>query len=274
MANEKNLELNEKRINCVIRSLALTANHVGLADGKFDEKEKEEIKKSKSILSNLDSLFYMDKEDINEDQMRARISDEIHLIASASYDSVVILDKLKKQFEVAKTLTKYPKIVEKDWGGTADYNKDVRTYTSREELQKIIKVENLDVDEDDCKSEDGFDLDQFHNLVLAELSDPFALELSNLLGVFGCSIAAASGGLLGFGKKRSKVETQAIYDIEKSWGGSERSANNTMMFYDIRSEAKTHHQKHHFVNTLISHFEKCCKSHVSKMDPFEKGCRK
>jgi len=242
MANKKDLELNEKRINCAIRSFALTANYVGLADGEFDEKEKDEAKNSTAIFSNWDSLFYMDEEDIDEDQMRSRISEEIGSIASSDDGPAAMLDELKKQFEIAKTLTKYPEIVEKDRGGTADYEKDVSTYTSRGALKKIIKTENLEVDEDDCKSEDGFDLDHFHNLVLAELSDPFASELRHLLCIFGCSIAAASGGFMGFGKMRSKKEVQAIYDIVKSWGYenneemSELSADNLMLFYDHRAK--------------------------------------
>ena len=40
MSRKENIDLNEKRMNCAIRSFALTANYVGLADGKFDEKEK------------------------------------------------------------------------------------------------------------------------------------------------------------------------------------------------------------------------------------------
>lgn len=236
MPSKKDLELNEKRINCAIRSFALTANYVGLADGNFDEKEKEQAKNATAIFSNWDALFYMDEEDIDDDQMRARISNEIDSIANSDVSSAAILDELKKQFENGKTLTKYPEILSKDWGGTADYDKDVSTYTNRDALHKIIKTENLEVDEDVCKSEDGFDLDQFHNLVLNELSDPFPLELSNVLCIFGCSIAEASGGFLGFGKKRSKAEVQAIYDIEKSWGGCEESADTTMMVYDIRAK--------------------------------------
>ena len=235
MAAQQNLELNEKRMDCVIRSLALTGNYVGLADGKFDEKEKEEAKKATSVFSNWDALFYMDKGDINEDQLRARILEEIDSIASSADGSAAMLDELKKQFKIAKTLNKYPEILEKDWGGTADYShQPVSTYTSRDALKKIIKAESLEVDEDVCKGEDGFDLDQFHNLVVGELSDPFSLELSNVLCIFGCSIAEASGGIMGFGKKRSKVEVQAIYDIEESWGGSEGSADSAMMFYDMR----------------------------------------
>jgi hypothetical protein len=242
MPRKKDLELNEKRINCAIRCFALTANYIGLADGKFDEKEKEEAKQSTAIFSNWDSLFYMDKEDVDENQIRSKIEGEIDLIANSKDGAVVMLDELKKQFEIAKTLTKYPKIVDKNRGGTADYEKDVSTYTSREELQKIIKAENLDIDEDDCNSEDGFDLDHFHNLVLAELSDPFASELRHLLCIFGCCIAAASGGFMGFGKMRSKKEVQAIYDIVKAWGYenndamSESAADNLMMFYDHRAE--------------------------------------
>ena len=133
MAKKKDLELNEKRINCAIRSFALTANYVGLADGKFDEKEIEEAKKATVIFSNWNSLFYKDREDIDEDQLRSRISEEIGSIASSDDGPAAMLDELKKQFEIAKTLTKYPEIVEKDRGGTADYEKDVSTYTSGSE---------------------------------------------------------------------------------------------------------------------------------------------
>lgn len=237
MSRKANIDLNEKRMNCAIRSFSLTANYVGLADGKFDEKEKEEAKNATAIFSNWDSLFYMDKEDIDEDQLRARISEEIVSIADSGDSSTTMLDELKQQFEVAKTLTKYPELLDKAWGGTADYEKDVSTYASRDALKKIIKAESLEVDEEDCKSEDGFDLDQFHGLVVGELSDPFSLELGNVLCIFGCSIAAASGGFMGIGKMRSNSEVQAIYDIEKSWGGSESSADYTMMFYDMRAKA-------------------------------------
>lgn len=233
MASKKDLELNEKRKICAIRSCGLTANYVGLADGKFDEKEKEQAQSSTCVFFNWNSLFYMDEEDDIDEQMRAGISNEINSIANSDVSPAAILDELKKQLEIAKTLNKYSQIVDKDWGGTADWDKDVSTYTSRNELRKIMKAEKLEVKEDDCKSEDGFDLDRFHNLVIGELSDPFAPELGTLLLAFGCSIAEASGGFLGFGKKRSKLEVQAIYDIEKAWG-TDGNADLAMMVYDVQ----------------------------------------
>jgi len=148
MAKKQDLGISEKRMDCVIRSIALTGNYVGLADGKFDEKEIEEAKKATAIFSNWNSLFYKDREDIDEDQLRSRISEEIDSIHSSGEGSAAILDELKKQFEIAKTLNKYPEILDKYYGGNADFDEDddVSTFTSRNELKKIIKAEDLEVD--------------------------------------------------------------------------------------------------------------------------------
>jgi len=43
---EKDKSLNEQRLDCVIKSMALTAHYIGGADKNFDQKKKSKLKRS------------------------------------------------------------------------------------------------------------------------------------------------------------------------------------------------------------------------------------
>ena len=47
---KKDKSLNEQRLGCVIKSMALTAHYIGGADNNFDQKEKEQAKEISLLL--------------------------------------------------------------------------------------------------------------------------------------------------------------------------------------------------------------------------------
>ena len=64
---KKDKSLNTQRLDCVIKSMALTAHYIGGADQNFDQKEKEQAREISLLLTNWSSLFYTNKnEELNE----------------------------------------------------------------------------------------------------------------------------------------------------------------------------------------------------------------
>ena len=54
---KKDKSLNEQRLDCVIKSMALTAHYIGGADKNFDQKEKEQAKDISLLLTNWGFTF-------------------------------------------------------------------------------------------------------------------------------------------------------------------------------------------------------------------------
>ena len=54
---KKDKSLDERRLDCVIKSMALTAHYIGGADQNLDQKEKEQAKEISLLLTSWGSFF-------------------------------------------------------------------------------------------------------------------------------------------------------------------------------------------------------------------------
>jgi len=203
---KKDKSLNEQRLDCVIKSMALTAHYIGGADKNFDQKEKEQAKEISLLLTSWNSLFYTNEnEELDENQetqLSMKLKEAIDGLVDMTSDRLEIMSKVKEQYEFATTLAKYkPEDLEKmNW----------------EKLIKIIKAESLDVDHKQ------FDVDDEGRRYLilevdSELNEPFSDHLRFLLAHYGTYIALVSGGSFNY-KKISKTEINSIQEIEIAWG--------------------------------------------------------
>jgi len=213
---QKDQSLNEQRLDCVIKSVALTAHYVGGADGNFDQQEKEQAEEIDLLLTSWSSLFYTNEneelDENQESQLSTKLKEAIDGLVDLTSNRLEIMSKLKEQYEFATTLAKYE---------SEDLEK-----MNWEKLIKIIKAEGLDIDHRQ------FDIDEAGRQYLMlevdnELDEPFSDHLRILLAHYGTYIALVSRGSFNY-KKISKAEINAIRDIEIAWGGSEFSASSIM----------------------------------------------
>ena len=145
-----------------------------------------------------------------ESQLSMKLKEAINGLVGLTSNRLEVMSKLKEQYGFATTLAKYkPEDLEKmNW----------------EKLIKIINAESLDVDHKQ------FDVDDEGRRYLilevdSELNEPFSDHLRFLLAHYGTYIALVSRGSFNY-KKISKVEINAIQEIEIAWGGSELSASS------------------------------------------------
>ena len=225
---KKDKSLNEQRLDCVIKSMALIAHYIGGADKNFDQKEKEQAKDIGLLLTSWNSLFYTNEnEELDENQetqLSIKLKKAIDGLVNMASDRSEIMSKVKEQYGFAATLAKYKfQELEK---------------MSFEKLIQLIKAEELDIDHRQ------FDVDDEGRQYLmlevdSELDEPFSDHLRGLLAHYGTYIAMASGGSFNY-KKISKVEINSIQEIEIAWGGSELSASSIMghsrKLYKIREQ--------------------------------------
>ena len=213
---KKDKSLNEQRLDCVIKSMALTAQYIGGADQNFDQKEKEQAEEISLLLTSWGSLFYTNKnEELDENQeteLSMKLKKAIDGLVDMTSDRLEIMSKVKEQYEFATTLAKYK---------SQELEK-----MSFENLIQLIKAEELDIDHKQ------FDVDDEGRQYLmlevdSELDEPFSDHLRVLLAHYGTFIALVSGGSFNY-KKISKVEINSIREIEITWGGSELSASSIM----------------------------------------------
>ena len=213
---KKDKSLNERRLDCVIKSMALTAHYIGGADKNFDQKEKEQAKEISLLLTSWDSLFYTNKnEELDENQetqLSMKLKEAIDGLVDMTSDRLEIMSKVKEQYEFATTLAKYK---------SQELEK-----MSLEKLIQLIKAEELDIDHRQ------FDIDDEGRQYLmlevdSELDEPFSDHLRGFLAHYGTYIALVSGGSFNY-KKISKAEINSIQEIEIAWGGSELSASSIM----------------------------------------------
>jgi hypothetical protein len=232
---KKDKSLNEQRLDCVIKSMALTAYYISCADKKFDQKEKEQAKEISLLLISWNSLFYTNKneelDESQETQLSIKLKEAIDGLVDKTLDRLEIMRKINEQYEFATTLTKY---------SSQELEK-----MSFEELIQLIKTQELDIDHRQ------YDVDEEgrHYLMLevdSELNEPFSDHLRDLLAHYGTFIAMASGGTFNY-KNISKVEKKSIQEIEIAWGGSELSASSIMeharKIYKIRKQIRENIKK-------------------------------
>ena len=108
---KKDKLLNEQRLGCVIKSMALTAHYIGGADQNFDQKEKEQAEEISLLLTSWGSLFYTNKnEELDENQetqLSIKLKEAIDGLVGMTSDRLEIMSKLKEQYKFATTLAKY-----------------------------------------------------------------------------------------------------------------------------------------------------------------------
>ena len=133
---KKDKLLNEQRLGCVIKSMALTAHYIGGADQNFDQKEKEQAEEISLLLTSWGSLFYTNKnEELDENQetqLSMKLKEAIDGLVDMTSDRLEIMSKVKEQYEFATTLAKYK---------SQELEK-----MSFEKLIQLIKAEELDLD--------------------------------------------------------------------------------------------------------------------------------
>ena len=74
---KKDQSLNEQRLDCVIKSMALTAHYIGGADKNFDQKEKEQAKEISLLLTSWNSLFYTNENEELDENPETQLRYEI-----------------------------------------------------------------------------------------------------------------------------------------------------------------------------------------------------